>query len=171
MPFRNRRSNMSIRPVHRIKHVVDRQGSGIAGTQISENIIVTKDAPVLAQAEEVETGCKVNGIYLHLEVTNTTAPASLPNMYMFVAKNQGSNLTFPNGNLIGIDDNKRFVIHQEMLMMQKQQNSNPRTLFNGVIVIPKGYRRFGPNDIITVRIFSPGIGYEYCLQAHYKEFR
>jgi len=86
-------------------------------------------------------------------------------------KNPGGNLTFPNPNVVGSDDNKKYVFHQEMVMLQMQDNSNPRTLFNGVIVIPKHLRRMAINDLITVRVFSPGVELNICIQCHYKEFR
>ncbi len=169
MVFRSR-SSLSLRPVHRIKHVIDNQAASTAGTAVTINLILAVDAPVLANVTEVETGSKVNGIYLHVEVVATSS-AALPNAYLMVLKNPGGNLTFPNANVIGSNDNKKYVIHQEMLMLQKQTGSNPRTLFNGVIVIPRGYRRFAPNDILQLQVFSPGINFEFCVQAHYKEFR
>ncbi len=112
----------------------------------------------------------MNGIYLKCEI-NATSSAALSNAYIMVAKNPGNNLTFPNPNIVGSDDNKRFVIHQEMVMLQQVNNSNPRTLFNGVIAIPRGYRRMGPNDRLIANIFSPGVNLNICLQCHYKEFR
>ncbi len=90
---------------------------------------------------------------------------------MAVAKNPGNNIVFSNPNAIGSDDNKRYVIHQEMVMLQKAVNGNPRTIFNGVIAIPKGYRRNGPNDRLNLIIFTPGVNADFCFQAHYKEFR
>ncbi len=48
---------------------------------------------------------------------------------------------------------------------------NPRTIFNGVIAIPRGYRRNGPNDALTVEILAPGVPIEFCTQCHYKEYR
>ncbi len=169
MVFRRRMSN-ALRPVHRIKHVIDNQFGVVIGTPTTVNLILAVDAPVLANVTEVETGSKVNGIYLKVEV-NATTSAALSNAYMMVFKNPGGNLTFGNPNVIGADDNKRYVIHQEMVMLQQQDGSNPRTLFNGVIVIPRGYRRFGPNDILQIEVFSPGVTLNACLQAHYKEFR
>ena len=47
-------------------------------------------------------------------------------------------MAIPAANAVGGDDNKRYVIHQEMVMVQKITPSNPRTLFKGVIAIPKG---------------------------------
>ncbi len=172
MSFRGRfrRPNMSIRPVHRIKHVVDLQDANTLGTNLSKLIVNTKDAPVLTSPDQVETGSKVNGIYLRVEAYATSS-AALANVYMAVFKNTGGNLVNPTPSAVGIDDNKKFVIHQEMVMMQKQTNSNPRTLFNGVIVIPRGLRRFGPNDQLYVITRAPGISYEQCIQCIYKEFR
>jgi len=161
---------MAIRPVHRIKHVVDLQESLAAGTVGGLNIIKTVDAPVLANNEECETGSKVNGIYLKVEAVATSS-AVLPNCYLLVGKSPGGNITLPNPNVVGISDNKRYVIHQEMVMFQKQTGSNPRTLFNGVIAIPRGYRRNGPNDLLKVNVLAPGVTIDVCYQAHYKEFR
>ncbi len=172
MVFRRRfgRQNMSLRPVNRIKHVVDQQAGAVLGTAIDLILIETSDTPDIANTNEVETGSTVNGIYLKVEVYATTAGA-LANAYMYVFKNPGNNLAFPDPNVVGSDDNKKFVIHQEMVMLQKVVNSNPRTLFNGVIAIPRGYRRNGPSDRLTVRVFSPGVNLDVCIQCHYKEFR
>ncbi len=169
MPYR--RGNLSIRPVHRIKHVIDKQFATALGVVNTTNLIRGVDAPTLANTEQVETGSKVNGIYLKVEVVNTGTAGVLANAYMLVAKNPGDNLTIPEPNVVGADDNKKFIIHQEMVMLQMVDNSNPRTLFNGVIVIPRGYRRFSVNDTLELKIFSPGVELNACLQCHYKEFR
>ncbi len=169
MVFRRRFGN-SMRPVNRIKHVVDAQNSTTAGTEAVQTLIIAVDSPVLGNVSEVLTGSKVNAIYLKVEVTATSS-AALPNVYMIVWKNPGGNLANITANTVGSNDNKRFVIHQEMVMMQKQTNSNPRTLFNGVIALPRGYRRQGPNDLLRLTLLSPGVNFDYCLQCHYKEFR
>ncbi len=169
MPFR-RRFNSSLRPINRIKHVVDIQGGLVLNVAQVIPIIETSDTPDLANVDEVGTGSTVNGVYLKVEAYATTAGA-LSNFYMAVAKNPGNNIVFSNPNAIGSDDNKRYVIHQEMVMLQKAVNGNPRTIFNGVIAIPKGYRRNGPNDRLNLIIFTPGVNADFCFQAHYKEFR
>ncbi len=107
-----------------------------------------------------------------MEAIKTDASAdTLANVYMIVFKNPGGNITNPVPNAIGSSDNKRFVIHQEMVMLSQIENSNPRIVFNGVIVIPRGYRRFGPNDILIMRLLTPGVNINFCVQCHYKEFR
>lgn len=131
---------------------------------------VAKDAPVLANTNECQTGCTINGIYLKSEAYATTAGA-LANVYLYIMKNPGNNLATPAANNVGADDNKKYVIHQEMVMLEQSVNGNPRTLFNGVIVIPRGYRRFGPGDVLSVTYFAPGVNISVCHQCHYKEFR
>ncbi len=171
MVFRNRfRSNQSIRPVNRIKHVFDEQGGVALGTNKNIVIINSVDSPALAATNEVFTGSIVNGIYMRVEVYATSSGA-LSNIYMIVLKNPGGNLAVMAPNAVGVNDNKRYVIHQSMVMVQKVTPSNPRTLFDGVIVLPKGYRRFGPNDALNVRLLAPGVNFDYCIQVHYKEFR
>ncbi len=165
-----RRFNRSIRPVNRIKHVIDQQGGATIGAAFTVNLAEAKDAPILANTTEVETGSTINGIFLKVEC-NATSSAALANAYLMIMKNPGGNITFPNANGVGSDDNKRFVIHQEMVMFQQVTNSNPRTLFVGVIAIPRGYRRMAPNDLLQLQLFSPGVTLNLCIQCHYKEFR
>ena len=57
------------------------------------------------------------------------------------------------------------------MIENKGQGSNARTIFNGVVVIPKGYRRNGPNDTIFINVLCPLLDTVVCVQAHYKEFR
>ncbi len=169
MPFRRNRG-LGLRPVNRIKHVVDIQGAVGAGTQVQETLINAVDNPVLADVADVQTGCTVNAIYLHLEI-NALTSAALSNFYMMVYKNPGGNIPGFSPQQVGSNDNKRFVIHQEMVMLQQVDNSNPRTVFNGVIMIPKLYRRFAPNDELEIRFQAPGTDIQFCFQCHYKEFR
>ncbi len=163
---------MSLRPVNRIKHVIDFQGALAAGAGLNINMAVATDTPTLGVTGSTETGSKVNAIYLKLEATRSgTTSDVLANFYMYLAKNPGGNLTLPEANAVGLNDNKRYIIHQEMVMLQGTNAGNPRTVFNGVIKIPRGYVRQGPNDLLTIRVHSPGVAVNFCIQAHYKEFR
>ncbi len=165
---------MALRPINRIKHVVDSSFAMVAGTQIPVNLATATDTPTLANIAGVETGSKINGIYLRVEVGSDEAAdvGAIPQAYMYIIKNVGGNLTLPNANAVGANDNKRFIIHQEMVMLENTgRGGNPRTLFNGVVAIPKGYRRFAPNDELTLAVFSPAVNMVVCVQCHYKEFR
>jgi len=152
--------------------VVDFNQTLAAGTNLELNLISANDAPVLAQTAQVLTGSTVNAIYLKVEVASTeTDVGAIPNVYMYVAKNPGDNLTLPSPNTVGSNDNKRFIIHQEMIMLNNLAGGNPRVMFNGVIVIPKGYRRFGPGDKLVIMFRSTAVNIASCLQCHFKEFR
>ncbi len=162
---------LATRPVNRIKHVVDSEGGLVIATQSAIDIIQTKDAPVLANTTEVETGSVVHGIYLHIELSHT-AGTGRPNMYFVLWKIPGNAFNIPDGNAVGASDVKRYAIHQEMIMLSGDAgNGLPRPIFNGVIKIPKGYKRFGPDDRLRVALLSPTVTGDFCLQAHYKEFK
>ncbi len=170
------RFRRALSPIHRIKHVVDIQQALPVNTQLPVTIAVSDDTPTLGNVAECLTGSTINGIFATVEVVGTeSATGKTPNVYIFFAKNVGNNLTFANGNMIGSDDNKRFVIHQEMVMLQGSAGDDgvPRNVFKGVIVIPKGYRRNGPGDQWKMYMFTPstGIALNICAQFHYKEFR
>ncbi len=167
--YHRRRSN-NLRPVHSIKHVIDQQNSTIVGSSIGLSVIQAKDLPTLAQEQEVQTGSRINSIFLNVQAVPTSSGA-LSNFYLIVWKDPGGNLSQPTPNTVGANDNKKFVIHQEMVMLERQTNGNPRVVFKGVISIPKIYRRFGPNDELTVTVLTPGITADYCTQCIYKEYR
>ncbi len=137
-------------------------------------IATATDTPTLGVSSSVETGSKINGFYIRFEVASNEAIdlGAIPNFYFYLWKNTGGNLTAPAANNVGVNDNKRFVVHQEMTMIEnKGQGSNARTVFNGVIVVPKGMRRMGPNDVWKIQTLSPALDTAQCVQAHYKEFR
>ena len=164
------RRGSSLRPINRIKHVKDTQFALVANTTGNTTISIATDNPALANTNEVAIGSTINGFFISAEVYATTS-AALANCYFMLAKNPGGNLSLPDPNQVGISDNKKYVIHQEMVMLQKQDGSNPRTLFKGVVVVPRGYRRQGPNDTFVISILAPGVNIDACMQIHYKEFR
>ncbi len=166
--FRN-----SLRPINSRKHTIDTQGALVIGTQSTVDLATTVDAPVLANTTEVGTASTINSIFLNVQVADTTTGA-LSNVYMFVWKNPGSNIAIaqvPNGNAVGTSDMKKLVFHQEMLMLEKNSTGIPRTLFKGVLKLPRHMRRFGHNDELRLELFSPGVIIEFCVQCIYKELR
>ncbi len=169
-----RRFRSQLHPVQRIKHVIDLSQVLAKATTLPLTLIEAKDAPVIANVREVVTGSQVHGIYLKVEVASNDAQdlGAIPNVYMAVYKNQSDALGSIVPNTVGGNVLKKFVIHQEMIMIQNTgQGGVPRILFNGVIKIPKGYSRFGPDDRLTITILSPQLDTVSCLQCHYKEFR
>ncbi len=164
----------SLVPVNRRKHIVDINQSLAANTQLDLNLIRAVDSPVLANVKDVATASKVNAIYLKLECQSNQAQSqgAVPNFYMAIFKNPGGNLTPPNPSSAGDDDNKKFIIHQEMVMFENVGfGGNPRVVFQGVIKIPKGYKRFGYNDLLQCIIIAPSLITVSCLQCIFQEYR
>ncbi len=130
------------------------------------------DTPVITSPTQCETGSKVNGIYLHVEV-NLTSGSALSNIYMAVMKQPANAISPPAAESVGISNAKKYIIHQEMVMLGDATENMPRVLFNGVIKIPKGYIRNGPADklIVLLVMGTTGMQGAFCLQCHYKEFR
>jgi len=159
-----------LRPVNSIKHVVDKQGGLVLNVKTDETLILSVDAPTVANTPQVVTGSTVGSIFLNVQVA-ASSTAALANVYMYVLKNPGGNLTEVNANVVGGSDIKKFVIHQEMIMTEKNTTAIPRTLFKGVIRIPPRMKRFGTNDSLILSLFAPGVNFDYCVQCIYKEFR
>ncbi len=167
-----RKSRSGLRPINSRKNIIDIQGGLVAGTQALNAIIDTEDNPALAQTNEVRTGAKVNSLFLNIQVA-AIGTAALANVYMMIYKNAGNNIAaanIPNANVVGASDFKKMVFHQEMTMTEKNTTAIPRTLFKGVLKIPRHMQRFGYDDIIIIALFSPGVDFEYCIQAIYKDY-
>ncbi len=169
---RYRSRGMALRPVNRIKHVVDSAATLDKTVALPIALADASDTPTIGVTSSVQTGSKINGFYIKVEVaTKTTVTNAISNCYFALWKNPASNMTAPAINAVGTSDVKRFFIHQEMVMLNNATAGNPRILFNGVIAVPKGMRRMGPDDQWTVQILSPAVDIVVCLQCHYKEFR
>ncbi len=170
---RYRRMSSSLHPINRIKHIVDSaQTLGTGAGTLALTLIEAKDAPVIANTAEVQTASKVNGIFLNVQsTTNQESAGAIPTVYIAVYKDAGGLTPTIDPRTTGDDPNKKFIIHQEMSMGENSATGTPRTIFKGVIVIPKGMRRFGANDklILAVRPFALNI--TICSQCIYKEFR
>ncbi len=162
-----------LHPVNTIKHVIDRQIGVILNVRDAIDLVQGDENPVLANDIEVVTGSHVKSLFLNVQVA-ASSTAALANIYMMVYGNPGSNIasgSIPNANVVGTSDFKKMVFHQEMIMTEKNTTAFPRTLFRGVIRVPRKFQRIGQNDRIAVQFFAPGVNYDLCFQCIYKEIR
>ncbi len=160
------------RPVNSVKHIVDVSQALAGGVDLSNDLIKSVDNPIFGNTNEVATASIVKWIYLTVEVqSNEQILGAIPNFYMIVFKDPGADLTQPDPAAAGISDLRKFIIHQEMVMINNVKAGNPRVVFKGVIKIPKRYQRFGQNDKLIARFTSNTIDVVMCLQCIYKEFR
>ncbi len=168
---------MALRPVTRLKHVVDTNGAIVAAAPSVTDIINTVDDPASGTTNRCATTSIVRSIYLRVEVIGKDSAGGVDNIYMFVFKNPSNDLTLPLVDSVGTSNSRKFVIHQEMMMLDFKGTTSgfPRTLFKGVIKIPKHYQRNGLADKLQV-VIGHRLGEatqltEFCLQCIYQEFR
>ncbi len=168
-----RRNSQYLHPVNTVKHVVDRQRGIIAATPDKNDIVIGNANPATGNDSEVNIGAHVKSVFLNVQVA-ATSTAALANIYMMIYGNPGANIAdsnVPNANVVGASDFRKMVFHQEMIMTEKNTTAFPRTLFRGVIKIPRKFARIGVNDRISLQFFSPGVSYDLCFQCIYKEIR
>jgi len=176
MSFRRNRRALAIRPVSSLKHIVDTSGAITAGVPSITDLMIQNDSPVTTVSNQVHTGSHVKAIYLKVEVHGAIAYAGVGRIYFYVYKDPSSEIIAPGVDNVGTSTRRKFVIHQEMLMISAQVDaaSFPRTMFKGVILIPQRYQRFGDLDRLRFVIGNaPGetTGQsDWCLQCIYKEF-
>ncbi len=175
------RRALQLRPVKSLKHIVDiRTGVTTGGAVTTVPLIEAVGTPALATPTEVADGSTVSSIYLRVEAVATNTFALQPALYMIVYKDPGNHLAddpAPSGT--GTNENKRWVIHQEMIMLAQTVDtaggSFPRTMFNGVIKIPRSLKRNGFGDKLKLLLGTQGAETtgtaNICVQCIYKEFR
>ncbi len=172
MVARYRSRRMGLRPVQSLKHIVDSRSTLVEDVTLPIDIVIADESPTISSTNQVMVMSTVHGVYLRVEAASTQfTQGAIPSFYMVVFKNPGGNLTNPDPTTTGGLDTKKFIIHQEMVMLNNVSGGNARTVFNGVIRIPPRLKRFGINDKLTVIVRSFGIDSVVCIQAIYKEFR
>ncbi len=159
-----------LHPVNTKKHVIDSQGGLVIDTPATVTIADAVDAPTLASPPQVIVGSYVRSFFMNVQVA-TTSTAALANVYLIVYKNPSNALTLPNGNVVGSSDVKKIIFHQEMIMAEKNTTAIPRTLFKGVLRVPRHMQRMGQDDRIEIQLYAPGTTWDFCVQAIYKEIR
>ncbi len=169
-----RSRRMYLRPVNTLKHIVDNQGGLVVDTQAIVPLVFGADNPGTgSNPEQVTIGSHVKSIFLNVQVA-ATSTASIANVYMIVYGNPGNNIPaadIPDGNKTGISDFKKQIFHTEMIMTEKNTTAIPRTLFKGVLKIPRKFNRISAADRIDISLYAPGVTYDYCLTCIYKEIR
>ncbi len=166
---------MAKRPINSLKHVVDFQGGIVAAAAPTiVQLVKGENNPVVeSNPEQVNIGSHVNAFYLNIQVA-ASSTAALANIYFFVAGNPGgliANASYPNGNVVGTSILRKMIFHQEMQMTEKNTTAFTRTMFRGVILIPKKFRRIGSKDLIILSLFSPGVNFDVCFECIYKEYK
>jgi len=184
MSFRTGRMKQAlrIRPVNSLKHVVDTSGVVSAGVPSTTDLINTVDAPVQSISNNCHVGSYVRAIFISVQILGQNPYGGVARAYFTIAKNPNSDIALPPPDQVGINDARRYVIHQEMVMITRVGTAGagggdlgiPRTFFKGVVLIPNKYQRNGLGDKLQFTIQNAtgeatGSS-DWCLQCIYKEF-
>ncbi len=161
----------SLHPVNTLKHVVDSDGTVTDTANVVLDLVTAAENAVSTTSNQVDIGSTVSAIYLKVEALHS-AEVGTPNFYMYVMKNPGNNVVNPDPRAVGVSDERRFVIHQEMVMLSGDAgNGLPRVIFSGVIKVPRAYKRFGIKDRLQLVMRTGTVDANWCAQCIYKEVR
>ncbi len=173
----------SLHPINRTKNIAETSGILAATTNTSLfQIVNAVDAPVLSQNNEVQRSSTINGVFLSIffiaeggEVAN-----EVPLVDWYIIKDPGGNMVaagftasgLPTPGATGTHENKRFIIHTEKGLTGGGDASltGIPMVFKGVVVIPKGMRRFNMGDRLII-VGRANFATKFCIQSIYKWYR
>ncbi len=170
------------RPVNSLKHVIDIRSTVIAAVPVLTDVAIQNDSPSTAAVNQVHIGSSIKAIFLKVELVGTVPYGGNGVVYMVVYKNPGNQVPAPIVDTVGVSPRRKFVIHQEMTMVGIRSTAGagggdavfPRTMFKGVILLPKRYQRFGDDDRLVVVLGNASAEAtgrsDVCLQCIYKEY-
>ncbi len=172
MPYRRRMSSM--RPIRRIKHVVD--SSGVLTVTVSSTIlastVVTRTTPF--SPVENEVGETINGMYISFyAIGSTGAPIDGP-IDWFIAKARagqtiGAGGEFPDPGDTGQSALRNQIFHEEKGL--SGSGDGTPMVFKGVIAIPQGMRRMRESDRIFIQAKATGADtLNFCIKSIYKSY-
>lgn len=151
MPRRFRRA-FALRPVTSRKNIVQDVAIIAAAAKPGFTIAKAVDNPVLANTDEVQTGCRLNTVYIECWIYgNGVAGVNTPIVWN-IHKNPNNALTMPNPSSAGADANKRWIFAMGKGLVGNQANGQPGYVIRGWFSIPKKMRRMGANDYIKLQI-------------------
>ncbi len=177
MPSRMGRA-LALRPVNSVKHVIDVVGSVQGTATTTTDLAIAVDDPDTLQSNQVHYGSNIRAIYLKVEAITivTVAASGSPSIYIYTAKNPSNEIVLPNPDQVGVNNARKWVFHQEMRMLSKNSADNfPRTIFEGVIRLPRKYQRMGIDDRLQLVVawsqtVDGAATANFCVQCIYKEF-
>ncbi len=162
-----------MRPVNRIKHVVDLSG-GLSSTSAAPSFAATVDAPsAVFNPSEVNLGSTINAFFLsYFVIGDTGAPVSGPVDWYIAKARAGQNTVadFPDPGETGVSNVRNQIIHEEKGL--PGSGDGTPMVFKGVIAIPKGMRRFRSGDVLFIKQKANSTDTpNFCAKFIYNEFR
>ncbi len=161
---------MGLRPVNSFKHVLDANGTTVAG--------VTSVVPILTEAVDrdsavpasVPLGAKVFSIFFIIFVLGSAGGVSGLADWLFWKnpRQQVISANRPTPGNVGTSVVRNMVIHEEKGIVPTSDGTP--MVFKGVLKIPKHMQRIADNDNFEIRILSPTT-LQFCVKAIYKDYQ
>ncbi len=157
----------NLRPINSTKNIIQTDGGIAAAATSVTPIALAVDNPLLATVTHVARGSSIKSIYFEVTVFDNSGAVDNPTDVMIV-KNPGGNLSFTAIEGIGVNDNKKWVFHQERGIPGQFAGVPMHMKF--LLKIPRGKQRMGANDAWNLLI-KPKQASQFCLLAIYKWYQ
>ncbi len=172
MPFHRRMS--AIRPVNRIKHVIDVEGALTGGTPSFTPIGVSVEVPTTPfKPGDMMFGSSVNGIFLSIFMIGASGAGQTGSLNWYIAKiRQGQTIgSLPAPGATGVNGIRNQIFHEEK-GLAGSADGTPMA-FKGVVAIPKGMRRMRQGDEFIVALQSTDTmnDVNFCIKAIYQSYQ
>ncbi len=151
MPGRyfTRRRSSGVPRYTSIKNVVN-FAVGTLGTLGTQIIAKAVNTPLSTVATDVSNGCSIQAIYVIINGCGLGGTGVQNNMFLYIIKNVGANLTLPLPTSTGTSNEKRFIIKEWEFMIMRNQDGNLPFHWEGWLPIPKKYQRMATDDIWNI---------------------
>ncbi len=168
-----RRRSSALRPVNRIKHVLDVEGtllqSGAVVTVPLATVVAVRTDPI--NPVEVEVGSTVNGFFLSVFVVGATgAPLGTTSVNWLIGKKH-SGQSLPAPTTVGTSDLRNQIVHEEK-GLAGSGDGTPMA-FKGVVGVPRGMRRNRSGDQWELKLSltaSATADAVFCVKAIYNSY-
>lgn len=158
----------SLNPVNSVKRVVDIETSLAAATNSKVTIVTATEvqAPT-SSATACPIGATISSFFLSVFMLSSDATTSgFGNWYLI--KLPGKETAFPNPGATGLDDQVRFIFHEEKAILSTEDGTAMG--FKGVIKIPPRFKRVGRGDEWAI-VLRSSIAAQFCIKAIYKYYQ
>ncbi len=173
MPYKRRgsfRRGLGLRPIDSMKNVV-MATLGLTTTSQQVILALAVESPASTTQNEIQRGSIIKAVWLSIDFCGLAATGVLQRVSVFLAKNPGANLTFPDAFSVGTSNEKKFVFKQWTQMTMRNQDGNPPYHWEGWVKIPKRYQRFGTDDTLAIFAETDSVTGHFGVQCIYKWYR
>ncbi len=165
---------MSIRPVKSEKHEITWSNLGENASVTKSVILIEAVAGEPASAKDVETGSTVGSIYIEFNLNGVDNSGTVQVFHWLIMKNPQGVYTTVDPSVY--DQNiKKFILKRGMEMLPEIPIGSGGTVQTKrvfVVKIPRGYKRMGEADRLTLFYRSTSTsGINFCGIGIFKEFK